>query len=123
LYKTRLLNIISFDELGFLEFQGDKDTRQRKREEKDHRGRFRGSFRGRDIHAEDEEDTGNLSRKYEHALRGRFGRGIAYLGAVLEAYRPSRHDKKAENKTRRQEKPVIADEGKSHQTRDDADHC
>ena len=102
MYKTRLLNIIRFDEFRLLEFQGDKDTRQREREENNHRGRFRGLFRGRDIHAEDEEDTGNLSRKYEQTLLGRLGRGIAYLGAVPEAYRPARHDKKAENKTRRQ---------------------
>ena len=109
LYKIRLLNIIRFDEFRLLEFQGDKDTRQREREENDHRGCFRGTLLCCDIHAEDEEDTGNLSRKYEQTLRGRLGRGIAYLGAVLEAYWPARHDKKAENKTRRLEKPVIAD--------------
>lgn len=102
MYKTRRLNIIRFDEFRLLEFQGDKDTRQHEREENDHRRRFRGPFCGCDIHAEDEEDTGNLSRKEKQSLRGRLGRGIAYLGAVLEAYRPSRHDKKAENKTRRQ---------------------
>jgi hypothetical protein len=38
--KTRLLNIIRFDELRLLEFQGDKDTRQCEREENDHRWRF-----------------------------------------------------------------------------------